>query len=147
MRGVSPAQDDVSTASGAAAFLLMTPEHQDVEAMAITAEKARDVSELRITLDVLTSAERQDLANALLRAAWRRGPGGDPHRAARPPPGSRRREARRRRVTRHHNTRTAARSSGDPHRACRWCDGHCELIDHAPSSPGACARCRGDGTP
>jgi hypothetical protein len=63
-------QDDVSTASGAAAFLLMTPEHQDIEAMAITAEKARDVSELRIMLDVLTSAEHRDLANALLRAAW-----------------------------------------------------------------------------
>lgn len=28
------------------------------------------MSELRITLDVLTSAERRDLANALLRAAW-----------------------------------------------------------------------------
>jgi hypothetical protein len=63
-------QDDVFTASGAAAFLLMTPEHQDIEAMAITAEKARDVSGVRITLDVLTSAERQDLANSLLRAAW-----------------------------------------------------------------------------
>jgi hypothetical protein len=36
----------------------------------IDAEKACDVSELRITLDVLTSAERRDLANALLRAAW-----------------------------------------------------------------------------
>jgi hypothetical protein len=36
----------------------------------INSEKARDVSELRITLDVLTSAERRDLANALLRAAW-----------------------------------------------------------------------------
>jgi hypothetical protein len=36
----------------------------------IDAEEARDVSELRITLDVLTPAERRDLANALLRAAW-----------------------------------------------------------------------------
>lgn len=33
-------------------------------------EDAGDVSELRITLDVLTPAERRDLANALLRAAW-----------------------------------------------------------------------------
>jgi hypothetical protein len=29
-----------------------------------------DVNELRIALDVLTPAERRDLANALLRAAW-----------------------------------------------------------------------------
>jgi hypothetical protein len=36
----------------------------------IGAEDALDVSELRITVDVLTSAERRDLANALLRAAW-----------------------------------------------------------------------------
>jgi hypothetical protein len=36
----------------------------------IDAEEARGVSELRITLDALTSAERRDLANALLRAAW-----------------------------------------------------------------------------
>jgi hypothetical protein len=36
----------------------------------IDAEGARDVSELRITLEVLTPAERRDLANALLRAAW-----------------------------------------------------------------------------
>jgi hypothetical protein len=36
----------------------------------IDAEEARDVSELRITLDVLSPAERRDLANALLRAAW-----------------------------------------------------------------------------
>jgi hypothetical protein len=36
----------------------------------IDAEKARAVSELRVTLDALTSAERRDLANALLRAAW-----------------------------------------------------------------------------
>jgi hypothetical protein len=33
-------------------------------------EDAGDVSELCITLDVLTPAERRDLANALLRAAW-----------------------------------------------------------------------------
>jgi hypothetical protein len=50
-------------------FLLVTPEHHDIEAIAITAEKASDASELRITLGVLTSAER-DFANTLLRAAW-----------------------------------------------------------------------------
>jgi hypothetical protein len=31
---------------------------------------APEMTELRIALDVLTSAERRDLANALLRAAW-----------------------------------------------------------------------------
>lgn len=36
----------------------------------IDGEDERDVSELRITLDVLTPAERRDLANALVRAAW-----------------------------------------------------------------------------
>jgi hypothetical protein len=30
----------------------------------------RDVTELRVKLDLLTPAERRDLANALLRAAW-----------------------------------------------------------------------------
>jgi hypothetical protein len=70
MRGVSPARTNSPPRLARPLSLLMTPEHQDIEAMAITAEKARDVSELRITLDVLTSAERQDLANALLRAAW-----------------------------------------------------------------------------
>jgi hypothetical protein len=39
-------------------------------AQPIDLEGERDVSELRITLDVLTPAERRDLANALLRAAW-----------------------------------------------------------------------------
>jgi hypothetical protein len=34
------------------------------------AEGDRDMTELCISLDVLTSAERRDLANALLRAAW-----------------------------------------------------------------------------
>jgi hypothetical protein len=48
----------------------MTLEHQDIEAIAINAEKARDVSGVRITLDALTSAERRDLANSLLRVAW-----------------------------------------------------------------------------
>jgi hypothetical protein len=37
----------------------------------IDAEDECDMTELCITLDVLTSAERRDLANALLRAAWR----------------------------------------------------------------------------
>jgi hypothetical protein len=59
-------QDDVSTASGAALSLLMTLEHQDIEAIAINAETARDVSGMRITLDLLTSAERRDLANLLV---------------------------------------------------------------------------------
>jgi len=36
----------------------------------IGAERAGEASELWIPLDVLTSAERRDLANALLRAAW-----------------------------------------------------------------------------
>jgi hypothetical protein len=36
----------------------------------IDGEDERGVSELRIRLDVLTPAERRDLANALLRAAW-----------------------------------------------------------------------------
>jgi hypothetical protein len=50
----------------------MTLEHGDgdSEAIAINAEQARDVSELRMTLDVLTSTERRELANGLLRAAW-----------------------------------------------------------------------------
>jgi hypothetical protein len=39
-------------------------------AQPIDAKDEPDVSELRITLDVLTAAERRDLANALLRAAW-----------------------------------------------------------------------------
>jgi hypothetical protein len=39
-------------------------------AQRIDAEDALDVSELRIMLDVMTSGERRDLANALLRAAW-----------------------------------------------------------------------------
>jgi hypothetical protein len=69
---------DVSTASGAAAFLLMTPEHQDIEAIAITAEKASDASELRITLGVLTSAERRDFAKYPPSSRLERGPGGDP---------------------------------------------------------------------
>jgi hypothetical protein len=33
-------------------------------------DETRTMSELRIALDVLTPAERRDLANALLRAAW-----------------------------------------------------------------------------
>jgi hypothetical protein len=33
-------------------------------------QDARHVSELRVPLDLLTPAERRDLANALLRAAW-----------------------------------------------------------------------------
>jgi hypothetical protein len=33
-------------------------------------EDQRNVSELRIALHALTPAERRDLANALLRAAW-----------------------------------------------------------------------------
>jgi hypothetical protein len=32
--------------------------------------RSRDVRRLRIELDLLTPAERRDLANALLRAAW-----------------------------------------------------------------------------
>ena len=33
-------------------------------------DETRAMSELRIALDVLTPAERRDLANALLRASW-----------------------------------------------------------------------------
>lgn len=36
----------------------------------IDAENGGNVSELHITLDVMTPAERRDLANALLRGAW-----------------------------------------------------------------------------
>ena len=39
-------------------------------AHSIVGEDGRNVSELRLALDVLTPAERRDLANALLRAAW-----------------------------------------------------------------------------
>ena len=37
---------------------------------ATDSKDTRVVSELRIALDVLSPAERRDLANALLRAAW-----------------------------------------------------------------------------
>ena len=36
----------------------------------VDAENGGNVSELHITLDVMTPAERRDLANALLRGAW-----------------------------------------------------------------------------
>jgi hypothetical protein len=69
MRGVSPARTMSSPPAARPLSRLMTLEHQDSEAIAINAETARDVSGVRITLDVLTSAERGDLANSLLRAA------------------------------------------------------------------------------
>jgi hypothetical protein len=58
MRGVSPARTMSSPPAARPLSRLMTLEHQDSEATAINAETARDVSGVRITLDVLTSAER-----------------------------------------------------------------------------------------
>ena len=69
MRGVSPARTVSPPPAARPLSLLMTLEHQDIEAIAINAETVRGVSGVRITLDVLTSAERRDLANSLLRAA------------------------------------------------------------------------------
>jgi hypothetical protein len=70
MRGVSPARTISPPPAARPLSLLVTLEHQDIEAIAINAETARDVSGMRITRDLLTSAERRDLANLLLPAAW-----------------------------------------------------------------------------
>lgn len=146
MRGVSPART-MSPPPAARPLLLMTPEHHDIEAIAITAEKARDASQLGIALDVLTSAERRDLANTLPRAAWSAVLEETPASCCSPsswkpttrcPPSSDD-------PTSQH--KHAARSSGDPRRGLQLVrDGHCKVIDHAGRSHGA-RGCRGDGTP